>query len=748
MPLKKGRSKDVISENIAELVKSGHSRKQAVAIAYKEARKSVGDSLAMDGWITVHPNGEDGKGSHVEIDGEGRVVKGMGGKFNGKHISEANKNGQKTEPKEATAKGPESKADLPVLKEGHRRLVTPAKIIKRDRGTVVISNPEYEKGRTLESRIPKGANKTDYVDHMMSPSHSPEDLENQIDMSQNHADPDNRYIRLYSENDYTEHNGNVIGIHGNFSKDYNRNFPVSTHEHFNEMKRDVLAFKKEFSGKSVPENGTKERERYESLKSNADYAAGKIESNYLLNPRLGTETPSVDRLEKILSEKGLSLETLQPAPHMHHDEVMAYEKKQIDDKAYRVKAREAGVQGITKHMTSEEVDVLANNQGISLKKEAQDECTFDGEFTISMDAAISARVQDENGFITIKDNPITKAGVFQYLGRECGMMNAPQQVFNVYRPESELQRQEFLDSIKLLPFTIGHKMLGKGYEPADGKQIDGVTGENPYYKDGVVYCDLRIFTERLPTQIENGVKDLSLGYRMKFIPQKGVWNGKNYDIIQTNLRGNHLALVGEGRSGPDIAVLYSKSIDGKELEVMEEENKPAEAEGGEVTLKTLVAAIMGLSQKIDGFSQKIDALIGIEKEEQEEMAKDEESTAEENPVPAEAEEVKEEEKPAAAMDAASIKRSVIADIARRDDLAKKLVPLIGAFECAVMDSASVAMYAAKKLGIETKAETAYDVVSAFVKGAQNAAPQQVAVMDNKSVAAKKADAVAIFKGKV
>ena len=38
MPLKKGRSKDVISENIAELVKSGHSRKQAVAIAYKEAR--------------------------------------------------------------------------------------------------------------------------------------------------------------------------------------------------------------------------------------------------------------------------------------------------------------------------------------------------------------------------------------------------------------------------------------------------------------------------------------------------------------------------------------------------------------------------------------------------------------------------------------------------------------------------------------------------------------------------------------
>lgn len=40
MPLKKGSSKKVIAENIAELIRSGHSRAQAVAIAHKEAGKS------------------------------------------------------------------------------------------------------------------------------------------------------------------------------------------------------------------------------------------------------------------------------------------------------------------------------------------------------------------------------------------------------------------------------------------------------------------------------------------------------------------------------------------------------------------------------------------------------------------------------------------------------------------------------------------------------------------------------------
>lgn len=48
--------------------------------------------LAQDNkWITVKPNGSEGKGAHVELDESGRITKGMGGKFNGTKINEVRK---------------------------------------------------------------------------------------------------------------------------------------------------------------------------------------------------------------------------------------------------------------------------------------------------------------------------------------------------------------------------------------------------------------------------------------------------------------------------------------------------------------------------------------------------------------------------------------------------------------------------------------------------------------------------------
>lgn len=65
MPLEQGSSKETISSNISELVKSGHPQKQAVAIAMREAGvpKPAKDAAAHDPHTGQFTSGSGGSGS-------------------------------------------------------------------------------------------------------------------------------------------------------------------------------------------------------------------------------------------------------------------------------------------------------------------------------------------------------------------------------------------------------------------------------------------------------------------------------------------------------------------------------------------------------------------------------------------------------------------------------------------------------------------------------------------------------------
>ena len=101
--------------------------------------------FAMDDkWITVKPNGEEGKGAHVKIDDEGRVIAGMGGKFKGEKINEVRKDfkGPKTPSRETLDKSrvkqeqgdiTKSTVDKPISKASFEKEIK--KIINRQRNT-------------------------------------------------------------------------------------------------------------------------------------------------------------------------------------------------------------------------------------------------------------------------------------------------------------------------------------------------------------------------------------------------------------------------------------------------------------------------------------------------------------------------------------------------------------------------------------------------------------------------------------
>ena len=97
---------------------------------------------------------------------------------------------------------------------------------------------------------------------------------------------------------------------------------------------------------------------------------------------------------------------------------------------------------------------------------------------------MTKRQKDINGWFEVKDNPISKVGVFDYSGAQIGAAD-PNRIYRVYRPAEELADPATIESFKLLPIVDDHTMLGnpnEGMTAAEDKGVAGVIGEEVYFK--------------------------------------------------------------------------------------------------------------------------------------------------------------------------------------------------------------------------------------------------------------------------
>ena len=195
---------------------------------------------------------------------------------------------------------------------------------------------------------------------------------------------------------------------------------------------------------------------------------------------------------------------------------------------------------------------------------------------------LSSRVIDQDGFMMVKDNPLSKPGVFEYMGSSIPGAKEPDRIYKVYRPATELSDPECINSFKLQPWIDDHTMIGDpelGFTPAEEKGVQGVIGEEVYFDGEYLRGNLKVFSSSFLDKIEEGKTELSLGYRCKYLYEPGEYNGEKYDFIQHTIRGNHVALVDEGRMGPDVSVMDHKmtfTFDSKDL-VMDPKKKDAAA---------------------------------------------------------------------------------------------------------------------------------------------------------------------------
>lgn len=122
-----------------------------------------------------------------------------------------------------------------------------------------------------------------------------------------------------------------------------------------------------------------------------------------------------------------------------------------------------------------------------------------------------------------------------------------------FRPESEVASPESLASFAGKAITMEHPPALLDSENTKDYQI-GFTGSEIVYDNGFVRAVMTVTDRDVIEKIMHGdVREVSAGYRVNYDPTPGVTDsGEHYNGIQTEISGNHVAIVRRGRAGPQV----------------------------------------------------------------------------------------------------------------------------------------------------------------------------------------------------
>jgi len=181
------------------------------------------------------------------------------------------------------------------------------------------------------------------------------------------------------------------------------------------------------------------------------------------------------------------------------------------------------------------------------------------KFKLIFDTKNSNREKDANGFLHVKNCHCTKVQIAQYLGCEISKDLIADKVYNVFRPEEELNKADTIQSLNGVPLQLEHHD-DTAENPAQYTRI-GATGTDAVFEYPYLSNSLHFFNQKAIDLIESGEKcELSIGYDCEIHKEAGEFEGVPYDFVQRNIKIQHVALVECGRAGADVKVSDSKEI--------------------------------------------------------------------------------------------------------------------------------------------------------------------------------------------
>lgn len=192
-----------------------------------------------------------------------------------------------------------------------------------------------------------------------------------------------------------------------------------------------------------------------------------------------------------------------------------------------------------------------------------------------------------SGGIVCTGVPIARTGTQEYLAGELGLDGDPERVIRVTRTPEEVFAPEAMASFEGVCVCDGHppesvtavnfSQYGKGH-------AQNVRREGEY-----LVADLHIEDAVLADQVLHRAKrEVSCGYTTTYVP-----DGNGY--CQTNIRGNHVAVVLRGRAGSEVSI----------------KDTAPEAEKGRKTMSEFWKSVLtafGMAAK-DASPEELDAMV-------------------------------------------------------------------------------------------------------------------------------------------
>lgn len=184
----------------------------------------------------------------------------------------------------------------------------------------------------------------------------------------------------------------------------------------------------------------------------------------------------------------------------------------------------------------------------------------------------TARHKDSNGYMHVDKSNITKEQVAPYMGssipewQELGL--DANKVYQIYRPADEIKKA--VDTFNGLPLMFEHWDMDADTIGEVKQYVVGSLGTDANFEEPYLTNSLTITDAKAIEAVESGeYKELSAGYSCVLDMTGGLFDGISYDGVMRDIKGNHVALVQEGRAGHDVKVADSALKGGENVGIRE-----------------------------------------------------------------------------------------------------------------------------------------------------------------------------------